>query len=933
MTVTLATTSTVIYDGGNQTVASFTYGNLILSNSSGAAVKTMPASTLTVLGNFSSTLGTGTSVAYTALTNFIVSGSFTVGIGTTFTPGFFIHTIGGNFISTCVINAVGSKFILNGAINQDISSVSAFNKLVINKVSGVVNLLSNINLNDSLVFIKGNIRTLGNKVIINTTGKVGGAGIATGWVFGTLQLSFATGVNITKTFDIGDSLKYAPAVLNITTVTVAGGVSARVTGTEHPLVAGSILNAIRSVNRFWTFTNNGLGFNNCKITFNWLVTDIDAGSTTTLFKVARYNGSWDTTAIVAPLPTSIQAIGITFFGDFAIGERCGSSVAGIWTGSLSTNWAAPENWQCGLVPNSTINALISTGLVRYPILSSGTGAAKNITIQSGASVIVTGGLLQLSGVISNSGLFDVTNGAVEFNGTVTQNIPSGVFLTNSIKDLTTSNPAGVNLLGLLNVSGKLKATVGNFATGGFVTLISTAAQTALIDGSGNGNILGSVTMQRFLQSGFGYKYFSSPFQSATVNEFSDDLNLLSTFPPFYRYNESSLTSGWVNYSNPAGLLVQMTGYAANFGNLAASKTVDISGVVNNNLQTITLKNTNKPFTLGFNLVGNPFPSPVDWDAPLGWNKTNIDNAVYCFDASSSDQYGGTYSTYINGISSNGVITNIIPSMQAFFIHVSDGSYPVNGTLQVNNLARTTDLQPVFHRATQFADRPLIRLEAKQSDFGMVKDAMVIYFEQNANDKFNKEKDALKLMNTDNDIPNIYSFSADGVRLSINALSDVLELTSKIPIGLITERDGFITFKASEIYELPDSLKVYFVDTELRTNHNLQLNPEFRIKLNKGIYENRFHLSFTSKELPFITDIDELGVYSSDGIVYVYYELPPGENGELTISNMQGQLLWQKKISTTGQFSIQPNFSTGIYIVNFRSVNTVFSKKLFLKNER
>ncbi|HMT30453.1 MAG TPA: hypothetical protein PKD91_14355, partial [Bacteroidia bacterium] len=305
--VVIASTSTVHYDGANQTVALYTYGNLALSGISGAVIKTMPSTALTIAGNFSSSLGTATSVSCTALSNFTIAGSFTIGTGTTFTGGVFIHSIAGNILITGTYISTSNKIILNGLLTQNVSSVSAFNKLVINKNTGMVNLNSNISLNDSIVFIKGNVRTTTFKVILNTTGKIGGASATTGWVFGTLQLPFATGSNITKTFDVGDSLKYSPAVLNITTVTIAGGVSAKVTGTDHPLISNSTLNAIRDVNRYWTFTNNGLGFNNCKITFNWLATDIDAGSTTSLFKVARYSGVWDTTAVLLPLPTSIQA--------------------------------------------------------------------------------------------------------------------------------------------------------------------------------------------------------------------------------------------------------------------------------------------------------------------------------------------------------------------------------------------------------------------------------------------------------------------------------------------------------------------------------------------------------------------------------------------------------------------------------------------------
>ena len=139
----------------------------------------------------------------------------------------------------------------------------------------------------------------------------------------------------------------------------------------------------------------------------------------------------------------------------------------------------------------------------------------------------------------------------------------------------------------------------------------------------------------------------------------------------------------------------MQGYSANFGSLSVADTVTLNGIVNNGPLSVTLYNHNNTYTKGYNLVGNPYPSPINWDAGAGWTKTNIDNALYYFQASTTDQYGGTYSTYINGVSSDGKATAVIPSMQGFFIHVTDGSYPVTGTLSMNNSVRITDLTHAF----------------------------------------------------------------------------------------------------------------------------------------------------------------------------------------------------------------------------------------------
>jgi hypothetical protein len=117
-------------------------------------------------------------------------------------------------------------------------------------------------------------------------------------------------------------------------------------------------------------------------------------------------------------------------------------------------------------------------------------------------------------------------------------------------------------------------------------------------------------------------------------------------------------------------------------------------------------------------VGNPYPSPIDWNAVGGWTKTNVDNAIYFFSNGTVSQYTGTYSSYVNGVSSNGVAGNIIAAMQGFFIHVSNGTFPVSGLLAVNNTARNLNPTTVFFDYTvPQAPSPFIRLSAGFYDLG------------------------------------------------------------------------------------------------------------------------------------------------------------------------------------------------------------------------
>jgi hypothetical protein len=94
VTHSLASTSTVEYGGANQTVTVEVYGNLTLSGSSGAVTKTMPASALTVTGNFTANQAAATSVAFTAGAALTVNGNVSLGTETTFNGGAFSHSIG-----------------------------------------------------------------------------------------------------------------------------------------------------------------------------------------------------------------------------------------------------------------------------------------------------------------------------------------------------------------------------------------------------------------------------------------------------------------------------------------------------------------------------------------------------------------------------------------------------------------------------------------------------------------------------------------------------------------------------------------------------------------------------------------------------------------------------------------------------------------------
>ena len=658
----------------------------------------------------------------------------------------------------------------------------------------------------------------------------------------------------------------------------------------------------------WSYSGTGYTING---TGNSVSIDFDETATSGTLSVTATNSCGTSPA---------RTIDITIISDL------------VWTGDVSTDWNTSGNWSCGFIP--VISTLVQIPNVpNKPVLSVGAiGAVKDLIIDFGSSLTVSGNTLQISGTITNNGTFDATSGTIEMKGSSLQTIDADLFATNTIEGLIINNAAGVPLQGTLNVTGVVSATTGDLTSDGYLTLVSSTSQTALIDGSGTGEVTGNVTMQRYLASGFGYKYFSSPFQAATVNEFGDDMDLFASFPTFYKYDESSVTSGWVSYVNPADALTPMSGYAINFGSNVAPLTVDVTGVVNNGPFSITIYNNNKSFTKGYNLVGNPYASPIDWDAASGWTKTNIDNALYYYKAGGIDQYSGTYSTYINGISSDGLATNIIPSMQGFFVHVTDGVYPVTGILGMNNEVRITDQTHAFLKSNENSTNIFFRFTTSYSDNPVSSDPMVIYFDENATMEFDSDLDALKLMNTDQEITNLYSLLPDGTKLSINALPERIDSLITIPLGLNTHRNGDVSFRILDFENLPLGMKIYLHDAATGTNQNLLTDKEYKINLEASEYNSRFSLRVLNDapDLPDVDFSDSFNIYYSNGFLEANIGYLAGHDGILYLYDLAGCNLLTGKVFENGSYKFNPQVTSGIYIVALVSEDVVKTKKILIK---
>ena len=604
-----------------------------------------------------------------------------------------------------------------------------------------------------------------------------------------------------------------------------------------------------------------------------------------------------------------------------------------WSGATGNDWNDPLNWLCETIPTQDTDVTIPQGLQNYPVLENGAaGKVRNIALEDDSRLEVLNNTLEIYGELSGTGLIDVDSGTLAFKGNMLQQITNPPILEGSILNLEIDNAIGVNNYADLEILGWLKISRGTFSTGNSVTLISTNDQTALIDGSGAGIISGTIKMQRYLESASGYKYFGSPFSDSSIGDFSNYVSLGSDFPNVYRYNEGKKDndgnelSGWEAYDEATNSMNPLEGYAFNFGTDNLSVYIELEGKVNTGDISRGLNSIHGKYTKGFHLAANPYPSPIDWNKVSAMT-TNIDNAVYFFNSTSGEQYQGTYSSYVAGVSSTGESGGVIPSMQGFFVHATDGTSSSN--LTMNNSVRINDFTQAFYKQ-QEQDIALARITAGFTSSN-AEDAIVLYDVHNATKKFDKQNDALKLLNTNTKIPNLYIITEDRFEASIKSLELSEEKNKKhIPIGLNLQQSGAIEFRLKDLKNFSGQTSIYLVDKHRNTVTDLR-DKIYQVNLSKGVTNDRFYLSFGNEKLQLTELVLEPFILKSDqGSIGVRMNLHVGEEGTISLSNLNGKILQHFPASANSELNFDQIISTGVYLVTYTSEARSFTKKVIVR---
>lgn len=481
-----------------------------------------------------------------------------------------------------------------------------------------------------------------------------------------------------------------------------------------------------------------------------------------------------------------------------------------------------------LGPNSTIDYYRGTA---------GQTATQGITPWAYAN-------LTLSNLSTTSNKSFAVAGNITVSGTLTINLASGATIT---------QPSSTTNLTILPTGRLVINSATALATNGKLTLKSNATNTGSIGTLATGaSITGNVTIEQYIPAGFRkYRFLSHPFNAAQpLSQLTTEIDITGNTagttgntgqtvgagftstatnnPSAYYFSTADANgdgtndAGWkafldattANWGVGQGVRVLTRGTKGQAGTLDGTEatpeavTLEMTGVVNTGNISIPLVTGGGGSTAGYNLVGNPYPSPVDIGAVLTTAGGSVGNAFFL-----RNPQTGSYTT-VSPIPSS----YIIPAHTAFFVKANAAS---NLNFTEANKNNCTSCSGVFFSIGNSSTTLGLQVLSN----GLEYDNLVVSMDKNFSNNLD-EKDAEKILN---DGLSLYALSADNHKLAATYVnSDVRD----IPLGIVLPASygkKTYTIKVS-LHSLEKGMEILLHDKLNNTYTLLQNDVSFNLAI-------------------------------------------------------------------------------------------------------
>ena len=450
----------------------------------------------------------------------------------------------------------------------------------------------------------------------------------------------------------------------------------------------------------------------------------------------------------------------------------------------------------------------------------------------------------------------------------------------------------------INATKSLKVTntvTNNAGTSGLVVKSTSSGTGTLITNSAV-----SATVERYITgTGSNTHLVASPIASANFSTIwtSGDYNV-------YYYDESATgakNNGWTRIVS--GTLTNGRGYSVAY---SANTTKSFAGTLNTAVSpTLTYTSSGGSSEDGWNMIGNPFPSAIDWDACTG--KTNLNAAAAVWNGSAYIDWNGSTGSLTDGI---------IPAMQGFWIQTNAAS----PALTFPHSAKVVSTTGFY--ANQLNNH--IVLSISNSDYT---DKTYIHFRDEASADFDNQYDSYKLFGLP-EVAQVYSKSKSGTELSINSLGLLAENTT-IPIGFRCNKSGKYELELNGIFSFDNPVKVYLID---------MLDQKF-IEITEDSYKYVFHHDADDSELRFALAFRMSNSSLDENNIFVPAVFSKGNEitvintntlSKIKIYDIMGALITEKDCQPNTSATIMMEVAKGPYIVRIDSNEGIYTQKVIMQ---
>jgi hypothetical protein len=572
------------------------------------------------------------------------------------------------------------------------------------------------------------------------------------------------------------------------------------------------------------------------------------------------------------------------------------------------------------LPTLSIASGTTGGSVKSLALNNLAGAGTLKFNAAGLNVSFTG---TISGTptISAFGVYELN---VSFTGTGA----IGNLKTNGINDLTINRPGSSSTLSSpVAVFGKVILTAGDLNSNGQLTLRSIANRQGIIPGDNVGNLTGNVNVERYIAgTPYSQRFLSCPVSGLTTNSaWGDDFTVQGTFP--FTYNPS-VTSGYVyptvwtydatNVAPQTGWessntlpLTPLTGVAATCGSTTA-KTIDAFGPVNNGPIT-------KSINAGFNILGNPYPSPIRWSLFHSLNSSTIEPYYYAYNGTN-----GAYGAWNGSIGTNGVNDTIYTSQGIFAIGINAGNVTINNSVRFGSNAG------FFNRTSNNSPKNVLKLNVKNQEGNV--DQLAVYSSENGLDTYNAETDVVKLPFTPESVTPELSLVLENNKLAIKEFSS-MGIERMIPLDLVVKTNGNYNFNIGEYSNIENNNSIYLVDALTNQRTKLTTTNSYNVELAAAVYSNRFYLNLVPENTTGVNEVANNGLdcYSTNNVLSIVNSVQ-GQNMNVQILDLNGKQVFAETVySNIGITNINlPVVAQGVYVVRMVSNTSNLTKKILIK---